>query len=171
MLFEVLGFPGHSVVKNLPANAGDTSLIPLRRSPGEENDNSLQYSCLGNPMDRGAWLATVHGVKKESDTTKWLTFEVLVTLQRKGRGRNELKFLENNSQVSLTLLSKCLAFNTHLKTIWVLQKSWKQCHKEFQNICTQVPQMLTANILSHLLYPYLFTYLSIYVTFPLNYRE
>ena len=59
------GFPGGAVVKNLPANAGDTGLIPgLSRSPGEGNGNSLQYSCLGNPMDRGAWWATVHGVAK-----------------------------------------------------------------------------------------------------------
>ena len=71
MLFEVLGFPAHSVAKNLPGNAGDTSLIPgLRRSPGEGNSNSLQYSCVGNPMDRGAWQATVHGVEKQLDTTK-----------------------------------------------------------------------------------------------------
>ena len=39
------------------------------RSPGEGNGNPSQYSCLGNPMDRGAWQATVHGVAKESDTT------------------------------------------------------------------------------------------------------
>ena len=52
-------------VKNLPANAGDVSLIPgLRRSPRGENDNPLQYSCLGNLMDRVAWHATVHRVKK-----------------------------------------------------------------------------------------------------------
>ena len=55
-------------VKNLPANAGDardTGLIPrLERFPGEGNGNLLQYSCLGNPMDRGAWWATVHGVAK-----------------------------------------------------------------------------------------------------------
>ena len=49
-------FPGGSVEKNLPANAGDASLIPeLGRSPGEGNGNPLQYSCLGNPMDRRAW--------------------------------------------------------------------------------------------------------------------
>ena len=51
-------------------------LIPdLGRSPGERNGNPLQYSCLGNPMDRGAWQATVHGVAKESDTTEqaWCT--------------------------------------------------------------------------------------------------
>ena len=49
------GFPGGSVVKSLPANAGDASLIPgLRRSPGEGNGNMLQYSRLGYPIDRGA---------------------------------------------------------------------------------------------------------------------
>ena len=50
---------------------GDLGLIPgLRRSPGEGNGNPLQYSCLENPMDRGTWRATVHGVAKESDTTE-----------------------------------------------------------------------------------------------------
>ena len=48
------GFPYGSVVKNLPANAGDVGLIPgSRRSPGKGNGDPLQYSCLGNPMDRG----------------------------------------------------------------------------------------------------------------------
>ena len=57
------GFPGGSVGKNPPANAGDADSIPESgRSPGEGNDNPLQYSSLGNPMDRGAWWATVHGV-------------------------------------------------------------------------------------------------------------
>ena len=68
-----MGFPGGSVVKNLPANAGDMGLIPdLGTSPGEGNGNPLQYSCLGNPMDRGAWQATVHGVAKESATAEQL---------------------------------------------------------------------------------------------------
>ena len=50
---------------------GDVGLIPeSERSPGQGNVNPLQYSCLGNPMDRGAWWAIVHGVSKESDTTK-----------------------------------------------------------------------------------------------------
>ena len=58
-------FPGDSVVKNLPANAGDIGVIyALGRFPGEGNDSSLQYSSLGNPMDRGAWQTTVHGVLK-----------------------------------------------------------------------------------------------------------
>ena len=57
-----------AVVKNLPANAGDArdaSSIPQSgRSPGVGNGNLLRYSCLGNPMDRGAWQATIHGVTK-----------------------------------------------------------------------------------------------------------
>ena len=61
------------MVKNSPPNAGDAGdvgLIPgLGRSPGGRNGNPLQYSCLRNPTDRGAWLATVHGVAKESDMT------------------------------------------------------------------------------------------------------
>ena len=65
-----LGFPGGSVIKNPPANAGDVSLIPeSERSLGEGNGNPLQYSCLGNPMDRGAWWATIHVAAKESDMT------------------------------------------------------------------------------------------------------
>ena len=65
-----MGFPGGSVVKSLPANAGDTGSIPWsRRFPGGGNDNLLQYSCLENPMDRGAWWATAHGVTKQSDMT------------------------------------------------------------------------------------------------------
>ena len=54
----VVGFPGVSVVKNLPANAGDMGSIPgSGRSPEEGNGNPLQYSCQGNPMDRGVWWA------------------------------------------------------------------------------------------------------------------
>ena len=53
------------MVKNLPANAGDAGSIPgLGRSPAEGNGNPLQYYCLGNPMDRGAWWATVHEVAR-----------------------------------------------------------------------------------------------------------
>ena len=53
------------MVKNPTDNAGDTDSIPgLGRSPGEGNGDSLQYFCLGNPMDRGAWQAAVHGVTK-----------------------------------------------------------------------------------------------------------
>ena len=67
-------FPG-GPVKNLPLlseeDAGDPGLIPgLERSPGEGNDNPLQYSCLGNPMDRGGWQATVQGFTKSQT---WLS--------------------------------------------------------------------------------------------------
>ena len=66
-----IGFPGGSVVKNMPSNARDAGSVPgLGRCPGEGNGNPLQYSCLGNPMDRGAWQVTVHGVAKESDMTE-----------------------------------------------------------------------------------------------------
>ena len=58
-----VGFSGGSVVKNPPANAGDIGLIlGLERLPREGNGNPVQYSCLENPMDRGAWQAAVHGV-------------------------------------------------------------------------------------------------------------
>ena len=61
----VLGFPGGSVVKNPPANAGNAGSIPgWRRSPGEGNGNSLWYSYLGNLTDRGAWRSIVHRVAK-----------------------------------------------------------------------------------------------------------
>ena len=62
---HIHGLPSGSVVENPRAKAEDTSLIPgLGRSPGEGNGNPLQYSCLGNSMDRGAWQATVHGVQR-----------------------------------------------------------------------------------------------------------
>ena len=63
--------PGGSNGKESAGNAGDPGLIPrLRRSPGEGNGNPFQHSCLGNPMDRGAWWAIVHGVTK---SWTWLT--------------------------------------------------------------------------------------------------
>ena len=75
---EYWGFPGGSAVKSPPANAGNTG---SGRSAGEGNGNPLQYSCLQNPMDRGAWQATVHGVAeswtqlsdndKKNTTRKW----------------------------------------------------------------------------------------------------
>ena len=63
--YEGVRFHGGSAVKNSSANVGDMGSIPeLGRSPGEGNGNPLQYSCLGHPMDRGAWQATVYGVEK-----------------------------------------------------------------------------------------------------------
>ena len=67
-------FPSGTVVKNLPANAGDkrdTGSVPeWERSPGGGNGDPLQYSCLDNPMDGGAWRATVHGVAKSQTQLK-----------------------------------------------------------------------------------------------------
>ena len=63
--FLVLGFPGGSAGKESTCNVGGLTLIPgLGQSPGEGNGNPLQYSCLGNPMDRGADKTIVHGVAK-----------------------------------------------------------------------------------------------------------
>ena len=63
--YTYIGFPGGTVVKNLLANKGDTGLISMSgKSPGEGNGNPLQYSCLENPMDRGAWWAIVHEITK-----------------------------------------------------------------------------------------------------------
>ena len=69
-----MGFLHGSVVKNPPANSegasgGSGSIPGSGRSPRGGNDNPLQYSCLENPMVRGAWWATVHGIAEESDTT------------------------------------------------------------------------------------------------------
>ena len=70
-IFNVLDFPSGSGVKNPPDNAGDkrgVSSIPgSSRSSGEGNGNPLQYSCLGNSMNRGAWWTTFHGTTKELD--------------------------------------------------------------------------------------------------------
>ena len=72
LFFLIVGFPNGSSSKESSCSTGDTGdsgYVPgLRRYPGVGNGNLLQYSCLGNPMDRGTWLATVHGVT-ESDTT------------------------------------------------------------------------------------------------------
>ena len=68
------------MVKNTPASTGDARdvglISGLGRSPGVGNGNPLQYSCLENPMDRGAWRATAHGVAKKSDTTEQLTLSL-----------------------------------------------------------------------------------------------
>ena len=62
-----MGFPGGTMVKNLPANAGDIgSISDPRRSPGEGNGNPLQYFCPENSKDRGAWRATGHGIAKSA---------------------------------------------------------------------------------------------------------
>ena len=81
LLNTTLGSQAALVVKNLPANAGDlrdpVSIPESGRPPGEGNGNPLQYSCLENPMDRGAWWVTVPGIA-ESDTMEQLSIHILV---------------------------------------------------------------------------------------------
>ena len=73
------GFPGGSEVKASACNAGDLGSIPgSRRSPGEGNGNPLQCSCLENPMDGGAWWATVHGIAKSRTRLSDFTFTFLL---------------------------------------------------------------------------------------------
>ena len=70
-ILTYLGFPGGSVVKNPPVNAGEAEdadlILGLGRSPGVGNGNPLHYPCLENSMDRGAWYATVYGVSNRHD--------------------------------------------------------------------------------------------------------
>ena len=76
------GFPGGSEGKASACNVGDLGSIPgLGRSPGEENGNPLQYSCLEIPMDRGAWWATVHGVAKSRTCLSDFTFFLLRNME------------------------------------------------------------------------------------------
>jgi len=81
------GFLDGSVIKNLPAKAEDSrdagSIPGLGRYPGKGNGNPLQHSCLGNPMDRGAWQSTVHGVAK---SWTWLSNEHTHTSQVRSSG-------------------------------------------------------------------------------------
>ena len=96
---QLLGFPGISDGKESACNAGDLGLIPAwGRSPGEGNGNPLQYSCLENPMDRGAWQATVYSV-----AWSWTQLKQLSMLQYKIKS-----FLKNKHMLSMgdRLLSK-----------------------------------------------------------------
>ena len=102
-----MDFPGSSAVKNLPANAGIAgSISGSGRSPGEGNGNPLQYSCLGNPMDRGAWWPTVHGVA-ESDRTWQLnnntTWSVVVWIYE----TSDIGDQKTNSKVILGYFCNC----------------------------------------------------------------
>ena len=73
------------VVKNVPANAGDISNVGSipgsGKSPGEGNGRLLQYSSLENPMDRGTWWVTVHGVQKRCSRLKWLSTHALLSFE------------------------------------------------------------------------------------------
>ena len=75
-------FPGGSISKETACNAGDLSSIPgSGRSPGEENGNPLQYSCLENSVDRGVWCVTIHGLTKSWTQQSDFHFIILMSLQ------------------------------------------------------------------------------------------
>ena len=83
------------MVQNSHANAGDMCSIPgLGRSLGGRNGNPLQYSCLGNPIDRGTWQVTLQGVMKVLDTTQQLNNNKAVDVQQRIRILNKLKWLQ-----------------------------------------------------------------------------
>ena len=90
-------FSDGTVVKNPLAHAGDEGLIPgLGGSPGEGNGNPLQYSCLENPMDKGAWWATVPGFT-ELDMTKRLNLHNFAVFKHAGRNESQNPFFHSIS--------------------------------------------------------------------------
>ena len=96
-----MGFPDGSDGKESACSAGDPSLIPgLGRSPGEGNGNPLQYSCLENPMDRGAWRATVHRVAKSRTRLRNFTF----TFTQVAVYFHKLNFLSEKNIVALLMV-------------------------------------------------------------------
>ena len=97
-LLKKEGFPGGSVLKNLPANAGDVGSIPgLGRFPWVGNGYPLQYSCLENSTDRGAWLAAFHGVEK---SWTWLSDWAVTHAYKKCSGL--LKIMKEEDRLFLT---------------------------------------------------------------------
>ena len=103
-----LGFPGGSEVKASACNAGDLGWIPgLGRSPGEGNGNPLQYSCLENPMDWGAWWATVHRVSKS-----WIRLSdfIFTFLLFRRKAMTNLDSILKSKDITLPTLVKAMAF-------------------------------------------------------------
>ena len=92
-----MGFPGGSEVKVSACNVGDLGSIPgLGRSTGEGNGNPLQHSCLENPMDRGAWWATVHGVTESRTQLSNFTYLLMTKLMSVHLKTEEIqKFFKN----------------------------------------------------------------------------
>ena len=109
----------YSEVKASACNAGDLGLIPgSGRSPGEGNGNPLQYSCLENPMDRGAWWATVHGIAKSRTWISDFTFTfTLHPINLKTKGKERKKKQTNKKKNSVDIIKKCF-WRKHY-SLWV----------------------------------------------------
>ena len=99
-LFKALedGFPGGSDSKASACDAEDPGSIPgSGRSPGEGNGNPLQYSCLENPMDEGAWWATVHGVaKSQTRLSDFTSLQKIQTVSLPSRGKRIIKLIKKS---------------------------------------------------------------------------
>ena len=128
-LHELLwDFPGGSDGKASAYNAGDPGSIPgSGRSSGEGNGNPLQYSCLENPMDRGAWWATVHGVTKSqtqlSDFSSLQNWFLNLSTQHRTHGQKEWRFKNNLKWVYFPGIK--IEFNELLKASWKCQKFFR----------------------------------------------
>ena len=153
---------GGSVLKNLPANAGDMGSIPgSGRSPGEGNGNPLQCSCLGNPVDRGAWWATVHGVAKES----WLSRLNNNTLFNLHYNPYRVSILQmrklRRGELVTPLVTELLSsrFRNPTQVVWwqdvVLLATCVLCHAASQSKC-----------LFHVFLPVLFLLIYCYISLP-----
>ena len=104
------GLPWWLSDRESTCNAGDAGSIPgLGRCPGEGNGNPLQYSCLENPMDRGAWWATVHGAAEESDTTKLLNNDNNKCQMKGFRGVPSSCFCDSEHRSQKPTLVKCFS--------------------------------------------------------------
>ena len=128
------GFPGGSESKVSACNAGD-----LRSIPGEGNGNLLQYSCLENPMDKGAWLATVHGVAKSQTRLSDFTFTISPSKEHSGLISFRMDWLlspccpvQGSPKVGHNWVT-----NTYYTYTWIFSKRWWKCFKiGCDNVCT-----------------------------------
>ena len=128
-LIQQWGSPGGSVVKNSRANAedtGDGGLIPgFGRFPGGGNDNSLSYSCLKNPIDRGAWWATVHGVtKSQNEYTQHSCTRINLTVTMLNDPESCACVLSRLSPVQLFQTLWAVAHQAPLSTGFSRQEYW-----------------------------------------------
>ena len=100
----MLGFPCGSTGKESACNAGDLCSIPgLARSPGERKGSPLQYSCLGNPVDRGAWWAVIHGITKKPNTSQRISNNIGIN-----KSQSSYKALQSDSCSQKWVYPECL---------------------------------------------------------------